>query len=443
VATARRLAGLGGTVFLDSAYAHEIQGRFSYLAADPVGLFEIREGQGHWQGQPLPGAPLVALRGLLKQGRVARGAGLPAFRGGAMGFLAYEAGRLFERQPAMPGGLPDAVFGIYDWVIAFDHGNGEATLMADLWPQADGQANRDRVLALLAAPEPRRVDAPLDLDWQSNFTPAAYRAAVARVIEAILAGDLFQANIAQRFTAALPAGFDPWTYYERLRATNPGDFAAFLAFGDLAVASSSPERFLKVAGDRVETRPIKGTIARDPDPAIDAARAATLLASEKDRAENVMIVDLLRNDLSRVCRPHTVEVPALCTLETYAGLHHLVSTVTGQLEEGRDALDAVAAAFPGGSITGAPKPQAMQVIAQIEQVPRGVYCGSIGYLGFDGSADFNIAIRTVTFVGGQASFHVGGGITALSDPAAEHEETLTKAARIFAASGARADEAAE
>nr|WP_274380637.1 aminodeoxychorismate synthase component I [Oleomonas cavernae] len=393
-----------------------------------------------------PAAARCAARGAARPVEAGPGGGggrAARLQRGAMGFLAYEAGRLFERQPAMPGGVPDAIFGIYDWVIAFDHGSGEAILMADLWPEADGQGNRDRVLALLATPEPRRVDTPLALDWQSNFTPAAYRAAVAGVIEAILAGDLFQANIAQRFTASLGAGFDPWAYYERLRAANPGDFAAYLAFGDLAVASSSPERFLKVTGDRVETRPIKGTIARDPDPAIDAARAAALLASEKDRAENVMIVDLLRNDLSRVCRPHTVEVPALCALETYAGLHHLVSTVTGQLEAGRDALDAVAAAFPGGSVTGAPKPQAMQVIAQTEQVARGVYCGSIGYLGFDGSADFNIAIRTVTFTQGQASFHVGGGITALSDPVAEHEETLTKAARIFAASGARADEAAE
>ncbi|ODN70842.1 Aminodeoxychorismate synthase component 1 [Methylobrevis pamukkalensis] len=199
------------------------------------------------------------------------------------------------------------------------------------------------------------------------------------------------------------------------------------------VASASPERFLQVYDGRVETRPIKGTARRVADPAEDARIAEALLASEKDRAENVMIVDLLRNDLSRVCQPHTVHVPALCGLESYAGLHHIVSVVSGILEEGADIADLLRASFPGGSITGAPKIRAMEIITEIEGRGRGVYCGSIGYFSFDGSADTNIAIRTVTFRNGEATFNVGGGITALSEPPAEFDETLTKGARIFAA----------
>ena len=258
----------------------------------------------------------------------------------------------------------------------------------------------------------------------------------------ILEGDIFQANIAQRFRAACPARFDPLAFYERLRAINAAPFAAFLDFGDIAVASSSPERFLKVQGTRVETRPIKGTAPRSSDPAEDAKALGTLLASEKDRAENVMIVDLLRNDLSRVCRPHSVEVPVLCGPESYASVHHLVSVVTGELAPGKDALDLLAAAFPGGSITGAPKVRAMQIIAELERVPRGVYCGAIGYFGFDGAMDTNIAIRTVVFRNREASVHAGGGITLLSDPAAEYDETLAKVRRIFAAFETASSEAA-
>lgn len=431
VQAAGRLAGLPGFAFLDSAQRHGRLGRYSYLAADPVGLFEVRDGMPHWQGRALTGAPLTALRSLLARGRRAD---IAPFGGGAIGFMAYEAGRLFEKQPETGSRpVPDMVFGLYDWLIAFDHQTGHALLATDLYPGAPPD-RADQVLGLLAGPVPLLPPLPA-LAWAADIPAGVFQAKVARVIEAILAGDLFQANIAQGFEADWPAGADPFALHLALRAANPADFAACLRFGGLSVISSSPERFITVAGARVETRPIKGTIARDPDPRIDGERARALAASVKDRAENVMIVDLLRNDLSRVCRPHSVAVPDLCAIESYAGLHHLVSTVTGELAPGRDALDLIAAAFPGGSITGAPKPEAMRLIADLEGRPRGVYCGSLGWLGFDGAADLNIAIRTLTVQDGKARFQTGGGITALSDPAREYDETLLKAARIFAATG--------
>lgn len=430
VTAAGRLSALPGLAFLDSALRSAHQGRWSYLTADPPAYFEVRNGIARWRDEEWAGPPLPALRRLLAAGR---GAGPAPFRGGAIGFLAYEAGRLFERQPVFPeSAVPDMMFGLHDFLIVFDHQGGDALLLTDLLPGAPaGRAAQIRDLLATPAAEP----APPRLAWRADWQRADHEAAVARVIDAILAGDLFQANIAQGFGAPWPAGASLLGLHLALRRHNPGDFAACLDFPGIGTVSSSPERFLRVEAGRVETRPIKGTIARSPDPAEDDARAASLAASVKDRAENVMIVDLLRNDLSRVCRPGSVEVPQLCAIESYAGLHHMVSTVTGALREGLDALDLLAAAFPGGSITGAPKPEAMRLIGAIEGRPRGVYCGSIGWLGFDGAADFNIAIRTIEVAGGNARFHVGGGITALSDPAAEYRETLTKADRIFAATG--------
>ncbi|TXN23174.1 anthranilate synthase component I family protein, partial [Methylobacterium sp. WL93] len=276
--------------------------------------------------------------------------------------------------------------------------------------------------------------------WHSNFTRARYEAAVDRVRDYIRAGDIYQANIAQRFTAALPAGFDRFAFYRRLRETNPATFGAYLEFDGLTVASSSPERFLKLEGGQVETRPIKGTLARSPDPVEDAARAARLLADPKERAENTMIVDLLRNDLSRVCAPGSVQVPVLCGLESYAGIHHLVSVVTGTLRDGLDGFDLLERTFPGGSITGAPKLRAMDIITEIEGDARELYCGAIGRIGFDGSLDTAIAIRTVFMDATTAVLQAGGGVTLLSEPAAEYDETLTKAARVFQAFEAEAFE---
>jgi len=256
--------------------------------------------------------------------------------------------------------------------------------------------------------------------------------AVARVIEYVYAGDIFQANLSQRLEA--PLAGTPFELYRRLRQRNPAPFAAYLAFGDVVVVSSSPERFLCVdAGRRVETRPIKGTRPRGVGPEHDAALALALAESDKDRAENVMIVDLLRNDLSRVCQPGTVRVPELFALEHYQTVHHLVSTVVGELAPELDALDLLRAAFPGGSITGAPKVRAMQIIAELEPTQRGVYCGSIGYLSATGALDSSIVIRTYLVVGRDVYFQVGGGIVADSDPEQEYRETLDKARGLIAA----------
>lgn len=444
---ARRLgtrdgAPVAGLTFLDSAMRHPVLGRWSYVMAEPFGRFRSEGGVAHWNGVREDAPPLEALRARLHAYAQPRLPGEAGFQAGAAGYIAYEAGRLFDRfstPQAEPGEGPEIDLGFYDLVAAFDVVAERAFLISTGWPETDparrARRARERLheaSARLAAPE-APLGAPVRArDWRSNFDAVGYRGAVARVIDYIRAGDIFQANFTQRFEAEVGA-VDPFALYDQLRRANPATFAALIVNEDRLIASSSPERFVKLVGAEVETRPIKGTLPRSVEPTLDAFRGRALAASEKDRAENVMIVDLLRNDLSRVCRPGTVKVPRLCGLETYANVHHLVSVVTGALKEGRDGLDLMAASFPGGSITGAPKIRAMEIIHELEGRPRGVYCGSIGYIGFDGAMDFNIAIRTVTVEGGRASFGVGGGITTLSDPAAEHAESLTKAERLFRA----------
>jgi para-aminobenzoate synthetase component 1 len=272
-------------------------------------------------------------------------------------------------------------------------------------------------------------DAAVAIGLRSTFTHRGYLDAVAKVREYIVAGDIFQANLSQRFQAPLLE--PPFELYLRLRRRNPAPFAAYLAFDNVTVLSASPERFLRLDHDRqVETRPIKGTRPRGVVPMHDAALGRALAESEKDRAENVMIVDLLRNDLSRVCRPGTVRVPELFALEQHPTVHHLVSTVVGELEPAADAVDLVRASFPGGSITGAPKVRAMEVIAELEPTRRGVYCGSIGYLSATGAMDTSIVIRTFVATGAGLYFQAGGGIVADSDPELEFRETLDKVAGL-------------
>jgi para-aminobenzoate synthetase component 1 len=266
---------------------------------------------------------------------------------------------------------------------------------------------------------------------RSSFDRVGYERAVEQVRQYILAGDVFQVNISQRFE--LPVSRPPLELYRALRERHPAGFAALMETEEFAILSSSPERFVRTDGRRVETRPIKGTRPRGDTPAADRALAAELEASAKDRAENVMIVDLMRNDLYRVCRPGTVRVPELCVREAHPTVHHLVSTVEGELAPGADATALLRAAFPGGSVTGAPKVRAMEIIAELEPTRRGVYCGSIGYLSVTGAADFSIAIRTAVVKGGVAFVSAGGGVTADSDPAEEYGETLAKARGVLTA----------
>ena len=383
--------------------------------------------------------------------------GLPPFQGGAAGFLGYELGGSFERVPrARSRGpeTPDACIGIYDWTVAWDHVERKAwiisTGMPDVGAARDRRA-RERMRFVQAALQdfinpkdhiapaadpagPPTFAVPDGPGWlRSTFSRADYQAAVTRVVEYILAGDVFQVNLSQRFEAPLPP--DPLSFYHRLREQTPAPFAALLAFDDYVIASASPERFLHFdpVTRQVETRPIKGTRPRSADPREDLRLRTELEQSEKDRAENVMIVDLLRNDLSRVCEPGSVQVPSLLAVESHPTVHHLVSTVTGRLAAGRTWVELLRASFPGGSITGAPKIRAMEIIAELEPTARGPYTGAIGYWSLSGAMDTSIAIRTCVLTGEKAYFHAGGGVVVDSNPSDEYQETLDKARAIIAA----------
>lgn len=441
-------AGEPFALLLDSATAAvgrdaDLHGRWSFIALDPFDTLTFHRSDA--------GRPFETLKARL--GGLALSAttpGLPPFTGGAAGFFGYGLAHTLERLPpeeapwAMDDQhLPDMALGLYDVVVAFDMLERRCLLLSTGMPEVHGTKRRERAIAraadirnrLSSAAMPTRFSAGSSSIITSNFTRDAYERAVARVIELIHAGDIFQANLSQRFEGRLDAGDSAYDLYLRLRGESPAPFASFFNFGDGALVSSSPERFLSCREGAVETKPIKGTRPRGATPQEDARLAAELLASEKDRAENVMIVDLLRNDISRVCADRSVMVDKLCALESFANVHHLVSTVRARLRDGRTCADLLAAAFPGGSITGAPKLRAMEIIAAIEPTTRGPYCGAIGYLGFDGAMDTAIAIRTMVVKGARVTFQAGGGITAESDPASEYDETLAKATAMFRALG--------
>jgi para-aminobenzoate synthetase component 1 len=456
---ARKLAHLPYLLFLDSAERHETRGRYSYVTADP---FDTRCQYGRSYLRPLS-----AIR--TKWAKLSAGfqpvPDLPPFQGGLAGVFGYGLARAFERVPVLGWdefALPDVVLGFYDWVLAFDHASHRAWIVATGLPETDpdtrraGAADRlDSVRALLAekADRPRyahksKLPYPLyplpeyELSIQypvpghpgvtSSFDRAGYEEAVRQAVEYVHAGDCFQVNLSQRLLA--PLREHPLELYARLRRLNPAPFAAYFDAGEFQILSASPERFLRVyPNGEVETRPIKGTRPRGATPEEDTALIRDLAASPKDRAENVMIVDLLRNDIGKVCEYGSVRVPRVCEVETFRFVHHLVSEVRGKLRPGLGPLDLLTAAFPGGSVTGAPKVRAMEIIAELEPTVRGPYCGSLGWIGFDGAMDTNILIRTFTAGRGWVQFPVGGGIVADSDPAREYEETLHKAAGLLRA----------
>lgn len=438
------LQALPGLCFLDSARQDDSRSRYSFLMADPFEVMEVSSASATDDHGTDTMDPWSLLREGLLRYRMEPEAEGPPFRGGAAGYLAYELARTLEELPAPKPdrlSMPLLRLPLYDVVIVFDHRQGQTWLYSSGFPETDEEARvdralarRDRFLALLQGPRQPSASNPLPApNWHSNFSAVSYRDAVERVRQYIAAGDIFQANISQRFSAELHGNPDPVSFYLRLRSVNAAPFAAFIDWDGGWIASASPERFVRLYQGEVETRPIKGTRPRLADPQEDALQAESLLASPKDRAENTMIVDLLRNDFSRVCRPGSVHVPVLCGLETFAGVHHLVSEVRGSLEDGKDQVDLLQACFPGGSVTGAPKKRSMEIIHELESVPRHVYCGAIGYLGFDGNMDTSIPIRTVILTPDMACFQTGGGITWLSDPGEEYQETLDKAAHIFSA----------
>ncbi len=466
----QRLAHLPRLLFLDSANSHPTLGRYSFLTADPFGWLRSRRGEVTWatrgatQQETID--PFTALEHQLSRLTLRPVPGVPPFQGGAAGLFGYDLCHHLERLP-WPAhddfALPDLALGFYDWVVAFDGVAGRAWVISTGLPaetERDRQRHaRDRleqVLSWLANEAgDRRVGRaqrdppgiPVGLEdsthptitspvpglsgvW-SNFDRSTYLETIRRGIEYVHAGDCFQVNLAQRLLARCP--LPPLELYGRLRQRNPAPFAGYFDLGEAILLSASPERFLRVEGGEVETRPIKGTRPRGATPEEDRRQAEELLRSLKDRAENIMIIDLLRNDLGRVCVYGTVRVEAVCRLESYRYVHHLVSEVRGRLRPGLGPVDLLRAAFPGGSVTGAPKVRAMEIIAELEPTVRGPYCGSLGYIGFDGSMDTSILIRTFTLARGWLQFPVGGGIVADSTPEAEYAETLHKARGLLRA----------
>jgi para-aminobenzoate synthetase component 1 len=439
------------SVLLDSARQGTPLGRYSFIAADPFRTLTSKNGRGLIDHQETLADPFEILSRELRGMTLDSLPGFPPFQTGVAGYLGYDLCHHLERLPAPSVDdmqFPDLMLGFYDVVLAFDNDQRRAWAISSGLPEPPGPARAARARAragqfieILRAAPSRIPEVPVVgglTAIESNFTRAAYEDAVSRVIDYILAGDVFQVNLSQRLCTDLAPGDSPFALYQRLRAITPAPFAAYLDFGEITLASASPERFLLLRSGWVESRPIKGTRPRGRDADQDRALADELLRSSKDAAENVMIVDLIRNDLSRVCAPGTVQVPALCALESHPTVHHLVSTVTGQLAPGQAAVELLRATLPGGSITGAPKVRAMEIIAELESTRRGPYCGCIGYIAFNGNMDLNIAIRTFTIRGDRVAFQVGGGIVAESDPAREYDETLVKAAALYRALGAPA-----
>jgi para-aminobenzoate synthetase component 1 len=455
---ARKLADRPHLLFLDSALATTALGRWSFVTADPFAWLSARGAQVWLDDVPQPERdPFAVLARLLAAHRLDPLLDGPPFQGGAAGLFGYDLCHHLERLPLPRFNefeTPDLAVGFYDWVAAFDHLDNRAWLISTGLPETDPDRRRRRVRQRidqarrwLSRPGPVRAIVPGSpgamisptvrhplpgvADLYSSFDRPGFLEVIRRGIDYVHAGDCFQVNLAQRLLhrATVP----PLELYGRLRECNPAPFAGCLDTGDFVIASASPERFVRVRGRHVETRPIKGTRPRGATPAEDAARMRELLSSDKDRAENVMIIDLLRNDLGRVCAYGSVRVPSVCRLESYQTVHHLVSEVRGELRPGLGPIDVLRAAFPGGSVTGAPKVRAMEIIAELEPTARGPYCGSLGYIGFDGSMDTSILIRTFTIGKGWIQFPVGGGIVADSTPEGEYAETLHKAEGLLRA----------
>ena len=445
----QRLQSEPYSFFLDSALIAGGLGRFSVMGSRPFLVLRSRGNQVLllWEDgkqEVVVGDPFEVLRGFLECYRIARLADLPLV-GGAVGYFGYDLCHFIEHLPAEARddlGLPEAYLGFYDALMAFDHRRGRAYLVSTGLPEVEPEARQLRaqrrlreLLARLQQPAlpPEESPCPPVGAVRANFSRAGYLEAVERAREYIAAGDIFQVNLSQRFDVPLP--FPPYQLYRRLRQCNPAPFAAYLNFPGVQVVSASPELFLRLEGDRVRTRPMKGTRPRGAEPGQDQALARELRGSIKDLAENVMIVDLMRNDIGRVCRFGTVRVPRLYTLEKYATVWQLTSTVAGRLRPGLGAVDLLRASFPGGSVTGAPKVRAMEVIDGLEPTRRGLYTGAIGYISFHGDMELNMAIRTFVVREGRAYFQVGGAVVYDSVAEAEYRETLDKARALFLALG--------
>lgn len=428
-------------------------GRYDIIVAEPIATLVTRgeittitqNGEEKTSGED----PFLILKNLMQQYQAPKTqdetkSNMP-FMGGAVGYFSYDLGRSLEGLPdkklsndkpsdAAPEMLPEMMVAIYDWALVVDHREQLSTLVSHGFSDITKQ-QWHRLQALFDEPfSASKSSFQVTSKVESNFTKATYGQAFEKVQDYIQAGDCYQVNLAQRFSAEV-AG-DAWVAYEKLREISPAPFMAYMnlplnAYENFQILSNSPERFIQTVGNHAETRPIKGTRPRSADAKQDLVNANALLVSTKDRAENVMIVDLLRNDISKNCEIGSVKADKLFQLQSFANVHHLVSIVTGKLKQGATAIDLLKGCFPGGSITGAPKRRAMQIIDEIEPHHRGIYCGAIGYIGFDGDMDTNIAIRTLVVAENKCSFYAGGGLIFDSKEAIEYNETLDKASSMM------------
>lgn len=429
-----RIAHRPWAIYLDSGFPGGNHGRYDIFSADPFITLttsgedtEIREAGALSISQA---DPFTLLKGILN--RFPTTACDIPFQGGAIGYFSYDLARRLERIPSVAmdaESMPEMAIGIYDWAVVIDHQERRAWLVGNGFDPSTNQKWASLLALFMGQDAAGAGEFRITSAVQSNMDQVTYDRAFYRVQAYIHAGDCYQVNLAQRF-AALAEG-DPWAAYLQLRKVSPAPFSAYINTPAAQILSASPECFLQVRNGQVETKPIKGTRPRAWDPAEDRAHAESLLNSAKDKAENVMIVDLLRNDIGKNCATGSVKVTRLFELESFANVHHLVSTVSGTLSPQHDALDLLRGCFPGGSITGAPKFRAMEIIEELEPHRRGVYCGAIGYVGFDGNIDTSIAIRTAVYSAGTIRFWAGGGLVADSEADKEYSETLDKASNML------------
>jgi para-aminobenzoate synthetase component I len=443
---AASLRSANGFILLRTGLFNVPEARYSFLVANPFLIFRsygarcVLEEQG--KGTELFGNPWDQLQTLLSRYELLDDLDVPFPLGGCFGFWGYDLKNFVE--PKLPRStvddldLPDCHAGFYSSVVVFDHRFQQTTIIST-GLSIDGTRSEEKARCelefwrtILRNPVEDHTEDFRAGSITSNVTAAQYQSAVEKVLRYIRQGDIYQVNIAHRLSGEIESGRG-WSLFQRLLERSPAPFAAYLDAVDFQLASSSPERFLRFSGSHVQTRPIKGTRPRDPDPTRDAQLTYELQTSAKEMSELVMITDLLRNDLGRVCEFGSVQVPELVRLERYPQVQHLVSTVEGRLREGVTHLQALAQCFPGGSITGAPKIRAMQIIDELETVTRGPYTGALGYLGFNRESQFNILIRTAVIKDQRVHFHVGAGIVSDSNPQAEYNETLAKAAGFLAA----------
>lgn len=422
------VANIPGTIFLDSSQKHSHYGHYSYILVNPK-IQYITSDLSNLQDD------LATWHNVLEQYKTEINPDLPPFTGGLCGYLSYDLSKKIESIPSTRSStVPDYMLGLYNQVFAFDHEAKKCFIMVTPFDCEDPECLLKDLFSLYN----KATDLPFDfalplVTLKSDCTQTQYIKKVQKAREYILDGDIFEVNLSQCFSATIKPDYPLHILYKKLRSVNKAPFSAFLNLGKLKILSASPERFLSITNRHIETRPIKGTIARGSDPIEDKRLRKILKNSAKDRAENIMIVDLMRNDLGKICILGSVTVTSLCEVESFTNVHHLISVVEGDLEPHRSILDVIPACFPGGSITGAPKIQAQQIIEELENCNRGVYSGSIGYFGFNGNVDLSIAIRTIVADNDSLSFHVGGAITLDSDALTEYNETLLKAQKLIEA----------